>query len=75
MGMKIKIHGTGGLLLDSNMIHPFVRIHVIDMNTYRYLAKSKPLEPGITNKESATYIDNKNNMRKHNTDYFLPLST
>lgn len=42
MAMKIKIMETGSLLLDSNMIHPFVRIHIVDMNTYKYLAKSKP---------------------------------
>ena len=73
--MKLKIHGTGGLTLDSNMIHPFVRIHVIDMDTYKYLAKTKPYEPGVTNKESATFIDSRNNIKRHTTDYLLPMST
>ena len=57
MAMKIKIMETGSLLLDSNMVHPFVRIHVVDMNTYKYLAKSKPNQPGVSNKESCSFSD------------------
>lgn len=43
MAMNIKIDKTGSLLLDPDMIHPFVRIHIVDMDTYKYLAKSDPL--------------------------------
>lgn len=57
MALKIKILETGSLILDPNMIHPFVRIHIVDMNTNKYLAKSKPFVPGIANKESAANLD------------------
>ncbi len=53
MAMSIKINQTGSLLLDPDMIHPFVKIHVVDMDTYKYLAKQDPLKPGVANKESA----------------------
>jgi hypothetical protein len=57
MAMKLKICETGSLVLDHHMIHPFVRVHIIDMDTYKYLAKSDPLKPGVANKESAAFID------------------
>lgn len=75
MAMKLKITETGSLILDPHMIHPFVRVHIIDMDTYKYLAKSKPLQPGVANNESASFLD----CHKHHTmahpDYLLPLST
>jgi hypothetical protein len=43
MAMKVKVNETGSLILDPHMVHPFVRIHIVDMDTYKYLAKSKPL--------------------------------
>ena len=43
MAMNLKIDKTGSLLLDPDMIHPFVKIHIVDMDTYKYLAKSDPL--------------------------------
>lgn len=75
MGLAVKILETGSLILDPNMIHPFVRIHVIDMNTNKYLAKSKPLAPGIANKESAAFLDCNKNYTIEKANYILPLST
>lgn len=57
MALKLKILETGSLLLDPKMIHPFVKIHVVDMGTCKYLAKSKALQPGVANKESVGFID------------------
>lgn len=39
--LNLKVIQSGSLILDPNMIHPFVRVHIIDMDTYKYLAKSK----------------------------------
>lgn len=75
MAMKIKVTETGSLILDPHMIHPFVRIHIIDMDTYKYLAKSKPLLPGVANKESASFLDCHKNYTMSLTDYILPMST
>lgn len=40
MAVKLKVCETGSLVLDENMIHPFVRVHFVDMDTYKYVAKS-----------------------------------
>lgn len=57
MAMNLKVIGTGSLELDRFMVHPFVRVHIIDMDTSKYLAKSKPNLPGVANKESAFFYD------------------
>lgn len=75
MAVKLKICETGSLVLDHFMIHPFVRVHIIDMDTYKYLAKSDALKPGVTNKESAAFIDNGKHFTRSFTDYLLPIST
>lgn len=36
---RLKVCGTGILAMDPNVLHPFVRIHIIDLNTKKYLAK------------------------------------
>ena len=38
--LYLKIMDTGGLELDSNVIHPIVRVHVIDLKTNSYKLKS-----------------------------------
>jgi hypothetical protein len=38
----LKIYDTNGLELDPNIIHPFVRIHFLDISTHTYLKKSGP---------------------------------
>jgi len=73
--LKIKVLETGSLVLDRRMLHPFVRIHIIDMNTYKYLAKSKPLSAGVANKESAGFMDTYKNHTISLTDFILPMST
>lgn len=75
MACKLKICETGSLVLDHFMIHPFVRVHIIDMNTYKYLAKSDLRQPGVYNKESAGFIDSSKHFTRSLTDHLLPLST
>lgn len=75
MAVKLKICETGSLVLDHFMIHPFVRVHIIDMNTYKYLAKSDQRQPGINNKESAGFIDSGKHFTRAITDHLLPIST
>jgi len=57
------------------MVHPFVRVHIIDMTTYKYIAKKSSIQPGMYNKESAYFIDSFKNFTKNDTDYLLPIST
>ena len=39
LGLRIKVKETGSLLLDPDMKHPFVRMHIIDYDTGMYLKK------------------------------------
>ena len=75
MACKLKICETGSLVLDHFMIHPFVRVHIIDMITYKYLAKKSSIQPGMYNKESAYFMDSFKNITKNDTDYLMPIST
>lgn len=75
MAVKLKICETGSLVLDHFMIHPFVRVHILDMDTYKYLAKSDSLKPGVNNKESAAFIDSGKHFTRAITDFMLPIST
>ena len=45
------------------------------MDTYKYLAKSDPLKPGVYNKESVSFIDSTKQISKVVTDFILPFST
>ena len=54
--MKLAIHCTGLLELDDKVIHPFVKVHIVNMTTGKYLAKTNPSAPAITNKETFTVL-------------------
>lgn len=54
--IKLNVRGTGILEIDQYVLHPFVRIHVIDMDTHKYLRKTDNLNPGVTNKESCSFF-------------------
>ena len=64
-------------------MHPFVRIHIVDMNTNKYLAKDKPGVPGVANIENCSFfkmdIDKDGKQIKTpykiTTDFFMPMST
>ena len=74
--MKITVKETGYLQLDPAVIHPFVRVHIIDMKTGKYLAKSDPEQPGVTNKESITLFNSEGDVDdRHKVDFILPVST
>jgi jouberin len=57
------------------MIHPFVRVHIINLDTSKYLAKEDRSKPGIANIESANFLDSGNNHTQAATDFILPFST
>jgi len=50
----LHIKDTGTLLPDTRMIHPFIQVHIIDVNTCKYLAKSNSFEAAISFNESAS---------------------
>ena len=75
LGLRLKVKETGSLLLDPNMIHPFVRVHVVDMHTCKYLAKKDANTPGCYNKESVATINSKGAIESKPTDFIMPVAT
>ncbi len=71
----MKIHETGSLVLDHHMVHPFVRVHIINLDTSKYLAKEDRSKPGVANIESANFLDSGNNHTQAATDFLMPFST
>ena len=57
------------------MVHPFVRVHVVDLNTGKYLAKSDFKQPGVANKEATSLIDSNGVVTDKEVDFLLPMST
>jgi jouberin len=73
--LKIKILETGSLVLDHHMVHPFVRVHIVNLDTCKYLAKEDRLNPSVANIESAGFMDSGKNYTYSNVDFLMPFST
>lgn len=75
----MSVHGTGILEMDQYVLHPFVRIHVIDLSTNKYLAKSDPTSPGVAFNETVSYLklnaDKKKEPMMSEPNFILPMST
>jgi hypothetical protein len=59
--VKLEVKGTGSLILDENVLHPFVRIHVVSMKTGKYLAKD-PNTRGTYQNEHVQAVDSAHNI-------------
>ena len=75
MALKIKVNETGYLQLDPNIVHPFCRVHIMDMRTGKYLAKREGAMPGVANKEAVSLIDSEGHVTEKLCDFLLPVST
>lgn len=85
--LKLTIKGTGILDMDEYVLHPFVRIHIIDRDTSKYLQKSNKNRPGVANRESANMLQMKDPepgkegakiekvITSVETNYIMPMST
>ena len=79
--LKLTVKGTGILEMDEHVLHPFIRVHVLDLDTGRYLAKDQKDRPGVANKESFNcFRFEGENMKEKKcefipTDFLLPFST
>jgi hypothetical protein len=74
-GVKLRIHETGSLVLDHHMVHPFVRVHIVNLVTCKYLDKEVRGNPGVANIESADFMDAAKFHTPSHVDYLMPLST
>ena len=74
--------------MNKNILHPFVKIHIVDMETGKYLAKSDKSKPGVYNKESVQLMtkdgdesvtDDKLRFQEYaiqeSADFLLPMAT
>eukprot|EP01022_Parablepharisma_sp_SALTPOND_P016979 TRINITY_DN2616_c4_g1_i1.p2 TRINITY_DN2616_c4_g1~~TRINITY_DN2616_c4_g1_i1.p2 ORF type:complete len:610 (+),score=76.17 TRINITY_DN2616_c4_g1_i1:2030-3859(+) len=76
--MKLAINCTGLLELDDKVIHPFVKVHILDISTGKYLAKANPGVQAVSNKENVTVIqhsDTGNEVRDIDSDFIPPFAT
>lgn len=71
----MKILETGSLVLDHNMIHPFVRVHIVNLSTCKYLSKEYPTRPSVSNIESASFMDSGKHHTISSSNFIMPLST
>lgn len=84
LALRLEVNGTGILEMDQNVLHPFVRVHIVDLNTNKYLQKSNKDMPGIANKESCNFFrielesdtDKETKVPEYTeVNFFLPFST
>ena len=78
--LKLTIKGSGVLQLDEYVLHPFVKVHIIDMTKNMYLAKQNPDWMGTSSRETANVfkMEDENTKKKPyevKTDFLLPFST
>lgn len=73
--LEVEIMKTGQLKMDANMVHPFIKMHIIDLNTQKYLGKQIATTAGIANKESAGIVTNGYNKQDIISDFLLPVAT
>lgn len=70
----LKIHDTNGLELDPNVLHPFVRVYVIDIKTGCFLRKSRPGNAVMFYEKIGQLSSNKE-YATGEAPYFVPFST
>ena len=74
-GLKLRVLETGSLVLDHHMVHPFVRVHIVNLDTCKYLAKEDRTKPSVANLETADFMDSGKHHTASQADFLLPLST
>lgn len=57
------------------MVHPFVRVHIVNLNTCKYLAKEDRSKPSVNNIESADFMDSGKHHTITSADFIMPIST
>jgi len=70
----LKIHDTNGLELDPYVIHPFVKVHVIDVTTGCYLRKESP-RPVLSPYEEMGQIGSNKDFAGGLPEFIVPFCT
>lgn len=74
LSLKVSVKESGPLSLDPNVTHPFVKVHLVDLNTCKYIEKSVPSQPGVANREAAL-LHTEQGFQKVLVDYLQPFAT
>lgn len=75
IAIKLSIKESGTLQLDPNVTHPFVKVHIVDINTCKYLAKTNPDQPGVSNLEHTALLNSKGEFTNKKVDFLMPVAT
>ena len=71
----MNIMHSSNLELDPNVMHPFVKIHIVDMRTGNYIQKSM-VKPAVTHYESiTTFMKNEKTFDVNSCDIIIPFAT
>lgn len=57
------------------MVHPFVRVHIVNLETCKYLEKEVRNMPSVTNIETASFMDATKHHTQGAADFVMPMST
>ncbi len=72
----LKIIESSNLELDPNVMHPFVKVHLVDINTGNYIRKKTHNKPAISFFERISYFERtKKEFIKESCDFLLPFAT
>lgn len=74
--VELAVLESSRLELDPNVIHPFVKIHLVDKNTGCYLKKRSNVETAVYHNEACGYFDTeRKKYQACDNDLVLPFST
>lgn len=78
--VNLKILRTGHLSIESNIIHPFVKVSIIDLNTLRYIQKQNFKEQVFSRKEKNLKVMHNSTTKDYQfieseLDYIHPFTT
>jgi len=71
----INVMHSSNLELDPNVMHPFIKIHIVDMRTGNYIQKSM-VRPAVAHYESiTTFMKNEKTFDVNSCDIIIPFAT
>jgi len=72
--LKITVAETSQLELDPNIMHPFVKMHFVNMNTGQYITK-RMIKPVLNLEEKITRVDAGQNHMTEEATFIPPFAT
>jgi len=73
--LSVTVLDSHTLELNPDLLHPFVKMHVVDMNTGHYVTKTDINAPGVTQFESLTQVSSDKTVESAGCNFILPFAT